>query len=143
MASLSFGSCYISTPAVTATVAATPTKALGTTTEMLLAEFALVGSNRIVYSGTTPRVFEVMFAGSVTKGGGGSTLSTYGLFKNGALIPGGNINRQIANASDEGAFVVMAHVSLANNDYVELWLTTDTGDSLTIETGVLSAKVLG
>ncbi|GAH05979.1 unnamed protein product [marine sediment metagenome] len=143
MAKLSYGSCYFSTPASTTLSAGTPVKAAGTTTTMQLGDFTHSGSNRLTYTGVTARVFNVAFAGSVTKGSGGSTLAEMYLYKNGTLIPGADVLRLIANASDEGAAAVMCQVSLTTNDYVELWIETDTGDDLTIEAGVLSANVLG
>ena len=143
MAKLTYGSLYFSTPVATVLAAATPLKALGTTTDMQMGDFSSTGNNRLVYGGATTRVFEVTFCGSVTKGGGGSTASSYYIYKNGTLVTGASVGRTIANAADEGAFAVMCHVSLANTDYVELWVETDTGDDLTIQAGVLSARVLG
>ena len=143
MALLSFGSAYFSTPAATTNIAATPIKAAGTTTAMQLADFDMSTSNRLRYLDLTTRTFEVMFTGSVSKAGGGATASNYYLYKNGIAIPGAVVARTISNTSDIGAFSVTCQVTLALNNYVELWLETDTGDDLTIETGVLSAKVLG
>lgn len=143
MALLSFGSAYFSTPAATANIAATPIKADGTTTPMQLADFDMSASNRLRYLDATTRTFEVMFTGCVSKGGGGPTQGIAYIYKNDVLVDGSNVERTIANASDFGAFAVSCQVTLALNDYVELWLETDNGDNLTIESGVLSAKVLG
>lgn len=143
MAQLTFGSIYFSTPTATTLSAATPLKASGTTTTMKLAGFLHPSDNRLTYDDAVTRTFEVMFTGSVTKGGGGPTHSDYFLYKNGTLIDGTEISRTIASATDSGAFAVSAQVDLANTDYVELWLATDTGDDLTIQSGILSAKVLG
>ena len=143
MALLTFGSIYFSTPTATTLAAATPLKASGTTTTMKLAGFLHPSSNRLTYDDTVTRTFEIMFTGSVTKGGGGATQSQYFLYKNGSLITGSTISRTISSATDAGAFAVSAQVDLANTDYVEFWLETDTGDDLTIQSGVLSAKVLG
>jgi hypothetical protein len=143
MAQLTFGSIYIDTPAETTLDAATPTKAAGTTATMQLAGFTHPSSNRLTCSEATARVYEVAFCGSVTKGAGGSTQSDYAIYKNGSAITGATVGRTIASATDEGAFAVTGQVSLESGDYIELWLATDTGDELTIEKGVLSAKVLG
>ena len=143
MAKLSFGSCYFSTPVETTLDAGTPAKASGTTTAMQLGDFTHPASNRLTYTGATARVFNVAFAGSVVKGSGGSSLASMYIYKNGTLVTGAEVLRQIANAADHGAGAVMCQVSLATNDYVELWLATSSGDNMTIEAGVLSANVLG
>ena len=142
MSTLSFGSCYWSTATATTEAAATPIKAAGTTTAMQLGSFTTT-NNRLTYTGTATRTFEASFTGSSTKGGGGSTIAKYMIYKNGVAVPGAEIDRSKANTSDEGAMSVMCHVSLATTDYVELWVETDTGDDLTIEHGVLAARVLG
>ena len=142
MAKLSFGSCYFSTTALTSLSANTPAKAAGTTTAMQLGDFTTT-NNRLTYTGATTRTFQVGFAGTSSKGGGGSTLGIYSIYKNGSAIPGILATRTIANATDRGAFGMLGQIQLAQNEYIELWLETDTGDDLTIEAGVLSAVVIG
>lgn len=143
MAQLTFGSIYIDTPVETTLAANTPAKAAGTTATMQLAGFSHPSNNRLTYTDATTRVFDVRFDGSVTKSAGGATQSTYYIYKNGSVITGASVGRTIASASDEGAFAVGGQVTLAQNDYIELWFKTDTGDDLTAAKGVLSAKVLG
>lgn len=143
MAFLTAGSIYFSTPIETILSAATPAKAAGNTTIMQVAGFSMPADNRLQCETAVARMYELGFNGSGHKGGGGGTLAYIALFKNGALIPGSAIERTITNASDEGAFSVKAHVSLAIGDYVELWVESDSGDNLTIGAGVLSAIVIG
>lgn len=143
MAFLSFGSIYFSTPAETILTADTAIKAAGATTTMQLADFMHTVDNRLTYDDAITRIFEVNFSGSVTKGTGSRSITVSYLYKNGVAIPGAVIGRAVPNASDEGAFAVNCQVSLSSGDYIELWIESDTGDDLTIERGVLSAKVLG
>ena len=143
MAKLSFGSCYVSTAAETTLGANTPAKAAGTTTTMQLGDFTHPASNRLTYIGTETRVFSVVFAGSMLKGSGGSSLVAFHLYKNGTLIPGATISRTVASASDTGAGAVFCQASLSTNDYVELWVETNTGDDVTVEAGILAVTVLG
>ena len=139
----SCGSCYFSTPAATSNVAATPIKAAGTTTTMELTGFTSPLDNRLTYIDTEPVVFEVMFTGSVIKGGGGATESSMFIYKNGVAVPGAHIERTIPSSTDTGAFAVSCQISLVTNDYVELWCETDTGDDVTVQAGVLSVKAVG
>jgi len=143
MAKLSFGSCYFSTPASTTLSAATPAKAAGTTTSMQLADFTMPANNRLTYTATDTRTFQAMFTGSASKASGGSALSAGYIAKNGSVITGSQVQRQLANTSDIGAGAVSAQFTLAQNDYIEFWVETDNGDDLTIEAGVLSVHVIG
>ena len=140
---LSFGSIYFSTPAMTTLTGTTPAKAAGTTTTMQLGDFLHPSNNRLTYDGVTTRIFEVLFTGSAQKGSGGSADTFYYLYKDGVLIPGATVSRKIPNVGDEGAFGILAQVTLASGSYVELWLSTENGDDLQIDYGVLTAKVLG
>jgi hypothetical protein len=144
MAKLTFGSCYFSTSAPTTldSPAGTPVKAAGTTTAMLLEGFTHT-DNRLTNTGVV-RTYEVRFDGSVSKGGSQQDTQTVSrIFVNGLLVTGIGTARTIDNADDVGAFSVSGQVSLDTNDYIELWLETNDGYSLTVEAGVLSAKVIG
>ena len=143
MALLTYGSCYVSTAVITSLAAATPQKAAGTTTAMKLAGFTSPVSNRLTYTDATTRDFEIMFTGSCFKGGGGDAQLEILLHHGVSAIPGAVTLRTIASATDNGAFAVSAQVTLAQNEYVELWLKSNTINDITISQGVLSAKVLG
>ena len=146
-ATMTYGSIYFDPDNTAATTldspAGTAVKAAGTTITMMLEGFTHTTDNRLTYTGAVERDFEVKALFSVTKGDGGDTLGSFYLAKDGTVITGSKINRAIANTSDEGAAGVACHVTLAQNSYVELWISTANGDPMTIETGVLSAKVLG
>lgn len=142
MAKLSFGACYFSAPAVTTLVAGVPAKAEGTTVAMQLGGFLHPTNNRLEYDQLVTRTFLVSADVSATKSGGGSSLVSFLLYKNGAMVPGARVNRQVSTV-DEGAVAVQCNVQLAQGDYVELWVQTDDGDDVTIEAGTLDAQVIG
>ena len=141
MAFLTYGSIYFSTPALTTLAAGVPSKALGTTTAMALGDFLSTGDNRLVNDSGVTRAYDVLFVGSMSATAG--CLAEAHLYKIGTLIPGATIARTIANGGDQGAFSVSAQVSLDDGQYVELWVESDGVQDITIESGVLSAKVIG
>ena len=138
---LTYGSIYISASAPTATTGTVKTKALGTTTAMMLGGFLATGDNRLVNDSGSTRAYDVIFTGSMSADGG--CVAQAHLYKNDTLITGASIIRKIANVGDQGAFAISAQTSLDDGQYVELWVETDGGETLTILAGVLSVKVLG
>ena len=86
-------------------------------------------------------VTESASAGSMSATAG--CLAEAHLYKSGTLIPGATVARTISNGGDKGAFAVSAQVSLDDGQYVELWVESDGVQDITIESGVLSAKVIG
>jgi len=126
------GALYFSTPASTTIVAATPIKAAGTTAEM--------GSNKDVTVATTNRLtnasgltldFRVLVTLSLLKGAGGVTDAIVYVYKNGAAVAGLEIPRHLADVKGR-PISLSGVVSLADTDYLEIWLETDTGDDLTV-----------
>jgi len=65
------------------------------------------------------------------------------LYKNGSLMTGSTISRKVTTGGDIGAASIIGVVSLATTDYVELWLETDDGDTLTLENACMIVRVLG
>jgi len=138
---LSYGAMHITSTAATTTVANTPVKAAGTTTGGLLDGFTHIASNRLRYDRTTTRVFGISIYLSMSSSG--ATQSKIFIYKNGILVPGTTIRRKISTGGDIGALPTGGVVSLATNDYIELWVETDDGDDLTVEEMHFRAKVLG
>ena len=138
--SLTYGGCYISSSATTTLAAATPAKAAGTTTSMGLNGFSH-SSNKLTYTGTATRVFSVHCAVSASTISGAETVNFY-IHKNDSLVTGSQIQRKVSN-NDVGAAACNALVSLATNDYVELWVSSLGGDDVVIEFGTMIAKVAG
>ena len=79
----------------------------------------------------------------MTHSGSAATLASIWLYKNGSVVTGTEIQRDISDTGDFGAGATHAIVQLATNDYVELWVETDDGDDVQIDFGVLSAVTVG
>ena len=142
-ATLTYGSIYFSTPVETVLDAATPLKALGTTTTMQLEGFSHPTNNRLQCTSAVARMYEVRFDGSVSKTAGGGTVATFSLRKSGNVVDGAFVVRTISSSADKGAFPVVGFISLVSPEYVELWIESAGGDDLQVDAGVLSAQVLG
>lgn len=143
---LSYGSFYFSTPAETSLSASpiAPAKAAGTTTEFVSNGMTVSNSNRITLdAGQTTRDYEVVASISATKAGGGATLGTFYIAKNGTVVPGAMTNRQLANTSDEGAVPITCQLTLEAGDYLEIFVGSANNDNLTVESGGMSVKVIG
>jgi hypothetical protein len=133
------GSCYVSTPASTTLAAATAAKASGTTTAGTLGNFTMPADNRLTYTGTATRDFLVSASISAAKAAGTTSLVELHIAKNGTVVTGANVRLQVA-ATDEFQMSLVWPVSLATNDYVEIFLKDDTGDDITVNRGTLVAN---
>jgi hypothetical protein len=132
------GTMYFSTPATTTLAAATPAKASGTTTSQSLAGFTMPANNRLTYTGTATRHFHVGVNAGVTKAGGGATVGTMSIAKNGTVETGSKVTVTVQNTSDKQHMSTTWALDLATNDYIEVFLESDTGDDITIETSTVS-----
>ena len=137
---LTFGSYYFSSSATTTLSAATPAKAAGTTTSVSLSGFTH-SANRLTYTGATTRTFRVTASLSASTISGAETLEFY-LYKGGTVIAHSQIQRKVSN-NDVGAVALQATVSLANTNYIELWVESLGGDDVVINYGQLVVEVLG
>lgn len=130
------GGCYITAPAVTpVAVAGTYYKASGTTTaDAELVDMTAAVTNRLVYTGTAPRHFIVTATISASTATN-NHVAGFKLAKNGVVIDESVIRMKINATTDIKAITLVAHVDLANTDYIEVWLTdeTGTGNVITIE----------
>ena len=140
---LQYGCYYISTPAETSiTGATTPIKAAGTTTEIASNGFSHT-SNRLTYSGTATLKFVAQGNVSATKASGTGADIRYAVAKNGTIVTGLSVTRN-TSSSVEGAMAFGGIVTLATNDYVEIWVENLTNaDNLTIQEGSLTVTVAG
>ena len=136
-----YGAIYWATPAATANEANTPIKCAGTTAAQGTASLVTQATtNRLTYTGTATRMFACL--GTVGLSAAAATVSKMHIYKGGSLVTGSTITRAISNGTDTGAVAVHCHVSLATNEYVELWCETDDGDDITIRNGVLSIMAI-
>jgi len=143
MAKLVYGAMAFSASEETILAAATPAKALGTTTALVLGDFTMSANNRLRYDGVETRDFEVDISVSMIKSAGGATNAIMHIHKNDVHEPLLTIERTIANTSDTGAISLTGAVTLEQNDYVEIWVETVNGDNLTIALGQMVISVLG
>lgn len=141
MAKLVFASLYFSTPAATTLSAATPAKAAGTTTKMKTAEFTHT-TGRLTHNGLNARTFNVLATLTLSKAAGTASAVTMSIRKNAAAVTGARVNLTIADTA-EHAVALAAQIDMATNDYLEIWLETDTGDDITVEDGTLVVSVAG
>lgn len=136
-----YGSLYFSSSSATTLSAATPAKAAGTTAEMLSQDFTASTSNRLTYDGTTTLNFKVSASLSASSVAGAETLDFY-IYKNGTVVTGSQIQRKVSN-NDVGAVSLECIVSLATDDYVEIWVESLGGDNVVIDYGCVTASLVG
>lgn len=154
MAKLSYGSFYVSSPAATTLSAATPAKAAGTTTALELGDFTHA-NNKLTYNQATTRDFVVVANVLLQKASGSASVVELHLYKNGSPVTGmstyKNQAQEVVLDEDGNAFfddtpfflMIQGTVELANGDYLELYLETDTGDDVTVLNGGMAVKVAG
>jgi hypothetical protein len=66
------------------------------------------------------------------------------IFKNGVVVDAdATISRYVSVGTDVGAAGVSLITTAVKGDYFELWLTTNDGDEVTINSGTMIAKVIG
>ena len=139
---MAFGSYYWSgNTTASANAAATPIKCAGTTTTQLLNGFTHSGTNRLTYTGTTTLYFQVT-AGLSSSASAATDAAEFHIYKNGAIVTGSTVERKMP-ISDIGAFSICSLVSLATNDYIEIWCETSDGDDITITDGCVSVSTVG
>jgi hypothetical protein len=111
------------TSAVATTFAAinTPVKVTGTTTAVNLFRTTSPASNRLVYTGAKSRSFHVICSLTATQPSSNKFFSFY-IAKNGVVLPESRQEIKIINNTDQGPVTLSCRVTLAPNDYVELWV---------------------
>lgn len=132
-----FGSLSMTTPAATTiAVAGTYYKALGTTTISSTVEDVADGSvnNRLVYTGTPDRHFNIEASVAMTTQSN-SQIVGMKIAKNGTPIDDTIVRRKVGTGSDLGAAGVQGDVQMSTDDYLELFITNESGTTtVTIET---------
>ena len=58
----------------------------------------------------------------------------YALYKNGLLIPGAETPTDVVSASKIGAIGINSFIELVETDYLEVWVKSDSANSVTSET---------
>ena len=101
-------------------------------------EFDNGGANdgRLRYTGATTKMFHTAFTISMdATSGSGTNLYVFTIAKNGSMVSGCRVIQSIAVSNDTQSTALHCMVSLATNDYIELYMgnLTDT-DDLTVKT---------
>ena len=113
----------------------TPVKAAGTTATFLLSNFDDNGGtdNRLRYTGTETKTFRVDCTVSMTAASNNQNIGLY-IAENGTVIANSEVRRFVSGGTDVGAASVSTLVSLATNDFIELWVENQTSTAnMTVE----------
>ena len=120
------GGCYISTPATTGIVSdGVYVKAAGTTTSSVLASMTMPASNRLLYSGSSPRHFHIVGQVSVAPAAGANQDLGLQIWYyddsagSGSYLPMSEARTTLSSTAIE-QITTHADVMMATNDYLEL-----------------------
>lgn len=129
------GEFYMEGNAVATTIAATSTyyKALGTTT--LSSSYKMDNnsvSNRLRYTGTSTKMFHVACTFSLISSGSNQEIKAK-VYKNGVPLNNSVVHCKLGGSGDHTSTAIHVMVSLAQNDYLELYVSNLTStNSITI-----------
>ena len=99
-------------------------------------------TNRLTSDGAAGRIVEVTATLCMTTSAATQAFIT--IFKNGLVVDAdAAIQRAVSVGADTGAAACSLLVSMVKGDYVEVWVTTDDGDEVTLTGGTVIAKVVG
>lgn len=137
------GNIYISsTSATVITSVNVPYKVAGTTTAANLFRVTSPANNRLVYTGTKTRRFQVI--ASLTASFSSLVSNKYFSFyiaKNGVVMPESKQKVKLINNTDQTSITLSCSVSTAPSDYIEVWVENNSdGTDITIQTLNLSIR---
>ena len=128
----SAGSIYLNSSASTTLSAGNPTKIEGTTTAVNMVNTALIGNNRIVYTGSETRVFQYTVSISFSSDNN-EEFNLYIAKGNGVGSPLVEVSskqtRTITALSDRFPMTLNGLIELQTNDYIEVWIENTTSDT--------------
>lgn len=127
------GEMYISATApTTINPAETYQKAAGTTTASELNDFDMPANNRLRYIGADAKKFKVSVA-LTQESTVNNVVARTRIAKGGTTSAKTQIDRKISVANDEGALPCQGVFDLAQNEFVELYVTADLITQLTVD----------
>ena len=131
--SLEYGELYIDTPSTTTiTGAGTPTKAAGATTSVGASDgMTVAATNRITYTEAPTISALVLFMASLTCSLSNQSLGV-SIAKNGTQIASTPMDAKIGTGTSEILISTFSVVSLAQNNYVEMFIQNNTSGSGTV-----------
>jgi hypothetical protein len=122
---LAIGNLYITAPATTSfATLSVPTKLLGTTTSANL-YLMTASNNRLTYVGSKAKKFQVICSVTGTQGSSNIVYSFYIAKGNGtttAVIPESKQTIKFRNNADKVSVTTSCIVSLAPNEFIEVWV---------------------
>lgn len=129
------GNMYLTVPvATTFASAGVAVKALGTTVSSNLFRVTNPANNRLTYTGSKTRSFQVSASMSITQPSSNRYFSFF-IAKNGVIIPESRQDVKVVNSTDQVSLTLACRVSLAPNDYVEVWVENQAATTtMTIQT---------
>ena len=138
---VSNGCLYMSSSAATTFSAAnTATKILGTTATASLFRTTSPSSNKLTYIGGKTKTFTAICSLTGTQTSSAITYSFY-IAKNGTILPESKQQVRFTNSTDLQSVTVSCTVSMAPNDYVEVWAANNTDmTALTVPSMNLAIK---
>jgi len=142
----SFGNMYLVSPTNTLISSKdVPVKIEGITATEGLKNFETDGNNRLKYIGTSTRTFSVVCSMSFASSDKNDTCSFY-LYQGGnagspGIISSSKVRRFIAAANDVGALSVSGLVSLAPNEWIEIWGEDNTSGGLNLKVGTFNLLI--
>jgi hypothetical protein len=138
---VSSGNIYLTSAVSTSfTSVGTPTKILGTTTSASLFRVSSPASNRLSYTGTKAKHFQVICSLSSIASGNNKDFAFY-IVKNGTILPESKQLMKFSSTVDRGSITLSCTVQLSISDYIEVWVENDTDNtSVLIESLNLAIK---
>lgn len=116
-------------------------KVIGTWSDGFSNNFVISDANdRITYTGGQTMVF--LFNGTADASVDKACVTTFGLYKNGILIPGAETLHGFTSPAKVGTVSIAKLIELKQGDYLEVWAKVDT-TAVTITFNVLSILFFG
>jgi hypothetical protein len=125
----SYGSYYMvgNATATTISTISTYVKIAGTTTTGSLQNFTNSTTNKLVYTGTLTTTFIVVVKAAISNGGNANQTVRIAIYKNGSIIASSEIEYILTSLNSQFATPTQCLVSLATNDYIEVYIENTTG----------------
>ena len=108
----------------------------GTWVAGINSSFTPTTGGRLTYTGTTAEVVSVVASVTVRPASGSNQTLTVYIAKDGAVIPSAKITR-IVSATESANVSLAFNVSLANSDYIELFVANETSTNNVLVTDAL------
>lgn len=135
------GNIYLSSiTANTFSAVNTPVKIAGTTTSASLFRTSSPTNNRLTYTGHKQRRFSVICSLSSVAASNNKNFTFY-IVKNGTILPESKQFMKCSSQVDRGSITLTCTVSMAPNDYLEVWVENNSDNStVTVQSLNLAIK---